>query len=776
MSNLATITTNILADSGIDDINVIVSTGSYTNPSWIVSLPWTKITGAPANIVTGTGTVGQVAYWSSGSAITGEANLFWDATNDRLGIGTNTPGVRLDVVGGYISSGTAASTSGSKILWGNYSNGALTTFGSSFSSGGPVIGYGVSPSTSAEFAFVSSTGITLSRGAYYIAGGVHYWYAGASQTAAVDSAVTMVNTMSLSASGNLSTIGGFEIPNGQFYKARRSSGSLLTDMIGIPSGTDDVRLLTTGDFNILNGSLTNLMTVKNGGNVGIGTTSINHILEIAPLATYGNAEDGNICIVANTSGGTVTSPTTVGGIIFGDNTVTNSYVGRIAVIQDNPSASTASHMRFYTNSGGGNGATTEKLRITASGNVGIGTASPLLTATDRGNLTINGSVSSILTFGIANAYSGYIFSGGTNLEIDAQGSRFIQFNTNGQERMRITSGGNVGIGTTTVSELLDIRGANRDETSGQFNQVIYSTSSQNIGIGGSIGLGGFYTGTSLSTTFGAIKGLKENGFGDNTAGVLGFYTRPNAGAMTERMRITSGGNVLIGTTTNGVRLVNSGGLNSTSPTLGSGTIGSDAILSANGLYGLYTGVSDAGHVWMQVQRNDATTPVYPLSLQPVGGGVLIGTTTAPTPVSGVAFPLTVTSSAATRIRIDSTNASPNSGVGLYANGVQKFSFAMYGATSDFTIYNDALLAPSLTVKGTNSNVLIGTTDDNGSKLRVAGGIGFFDSGIKTGTLDTGYVAGTWKLGRAVMGTQPSETHQIIVEINGALFVIGAASL
>ena len=50
MSNLATIVNNILADSGIDDINVVVTTGSYTNPSWIVSLPWTKITGTPTTL------------------------------------------------------------------------------------------------------------------------------------------------------------------------------------------------------------------------------------------------------------------------------------------------------------------------------------------------------------------------------------------------------------------------------------------------------------------------------------------------------------------------------------------------------------------------------------------------------------------------------------------------------------------------------------------------------------------------------------------------------
>jgi hypothetical protein len=95
------------------------------------------------------------------------------------------------------------------------------------------------------------------------------------------------------------------------------------------------------------------------------------------------------------------------------------------------------------------------------------------------------------------------------------------------------------------------------------------------------------------------------------------------------MRITSSGNVGIGTgaTSPGVRFVNSGGGNTDGPTFGSGTVGSDAILSGNGLYGLYTGVSNSGHVWQQVQRNDGSTAVYPLSLQTSGGNVLIGTIT-----------------------------------------------------------------------------------------------------------------------------------------------------
>jgi hypothetical protein len=47
--------------------------------------------------VTGTGSVGQVSYWSGASSITGTNNLFWDSANNRLGVNTNTPGTSLDI-------------------------------------------------------------------------------------------------------------------------------------------------------------------------------------------------------------------------------------------------------------------------------------------------------------------------------------------------------------------------------------------------------------------------------------------------------------------------------------------------------------------------------------------------------------------------------------------------------------------------------------------------------------------------------------------------------
>ncbi len=54
---------------------------------------------ALTNPVTGTGVSGQVAYFNGTTSITGESNLFWDAANDRLGIGTSTPQYSLDSTG-----------------------------------------------------------------------------------------------------------------------------------------------------------------------------------------------------------------------------------------------------------------------------------------------------------------------------------------------------------------------------------------------------------------------------------------------------------------------------------------------------------------------------------------------------------------------------------------------------------------------------------------------------------------------------------------------------
>ena len=50
---------------------------------------------------TGSGTSGQVTYWSGTSTVSGSNNHFWDNSNNRLGIGTNAPAYTLDVTGSF---------------------------------------------------------------------------------------------------------------------------------------------------------------------------------------------------------------------------------------------------------------------------------------------------------------------------------------------------------------------------------------------------------------------------------------------------------------------------------------------------------------------------------------------------------------------------------------------------------------------------------------------------------------------------------------------------
>ena len=105
-------------------------------------------------------------------------------------------------------------------------------------------------------------------------------------------------------------------------------------------------------------------------------------------------------------------------------------------------------------------ASTERMRIDSSGNVGIGTSSP---STFTGYTTVsvnnatNGGIYNILVNGTETARL-QAFSGIFN--IAAKGaSTALTFETNGSERMRIDSSGNVGIGFTTPGTKLEISDA-----------------------------------------------------------------------------------------------------------------------------------------------------------------------------------------------------------------------------------------------------------------------------------------------------------------------------
>jgi hypothetical protein len=207
------------------------------------------------------------------------------------------------------------------------------------------------------------------------------------------------------------------------------------------------------------------------------------------------------------------------------------------IITSNLGASDFGIYQSTSNGGDPFTAGTPKLYISGAGNVGIGTSSPANYFTTT--LTIDGSSSQGIMFRASGTDRGYVYQDGSFIQLGSNAGGVI-FKSNDTERMRITSGGNVGINTTSPSQRLDIRDSFQDYSSGLFNQIIYTTTSQSAGFGASIGLGGVFTGTSV-VAFGAIAGLKENGTDNNTAGYLSFLTRANAGPITEKLRISSAG-------------------------------------------------------------------------------------------------------------------------------------------------------------------------------------------------------------------------------------------
>ncbi|MFH1052484.1 MAG: hypothetical protein V1779_16315 [bacterium] len=89
----------------------------------------TSLTG---NYVYGSGAPGQVGYWTSSSTVTGDDNLFWNSTTNRLGIGTNTPRETLEITGGLRVQNTTNTNLGAIRWTGDDFEGYTTTGWKSF--------------------------------------------------------------------------------------------------------------------------------------------------------------------------------------------------------------------------------------------------------------------------------------------------------------------------------------------------------------------------------------------------------------------------------------------------------------------------------------------------------------------------------------------------------------------------------------------------------------------------------------------------------------------
>jgi len=124
--------------------------------------------------------------------------------------------------------------------------------------------------------------------------------------------------------------------------------------------------------------------------------------------------------------------------------------------------------------------------------------------------------------------------------------------TGGTERMRITSDGKIGIGTSSPDPALEIRSASRTSDSTRYNITAIDSSSYAQGVGGGINFGFIWNSNGDPMGRAAnIKGIKENGNNNDYASALVFSTTQNSASTTEHMRIASDGSILLGTSTQG---------------------------------------------------------------------------------------------------------------------------------------------------------------------------------------------------------------------------------
>jgi hypothetical protein len=259
------------------------------------------------------------------------------------------------------------------------------------------------------------------------------------------------------------------------------------------------------------------MRISDKGNVGIGTTNPNFSLDLS-------SRNDAIRIPVGTTAERPVSP--ANGIIRynNDNNKLEAYVA--GMWQDLAAAATGGS---YLSSGGGT--LSGALTITSGG------------ADITGGINVNsGSITN--TGSITGSGALTVAAGGTNqnLTLNSSGTGSVNIGSGNGTAMTVLPNGNVGIGTTIPSSKF------------QVSDIYTNTTDSTTGLGISIhGSGSDYGGLTLWDRDGNTGTVNDADttlyWGDDAGESLRFAFKLSGAALSEKMRITSSGNVGVGITT-----------------------------------------------------------------------------------------------------------------------------------------------------------------------------------------------------------------------------------
>jgi hypothetical protein len=496
-----------------------------------------------SNLIHGSSAVSNVVLDTQGRASfgpdgpNGRAALYVDPQNNRVGVNNESPSTTLDVDGAINTTGNLT-VGGTLNLTGAFTSDVINA--GSGTAAAPSVSVGTtdnglySPGT--DQVAISTNGterMQIDSSGRLLVG---------TTTAILDTSNALVQTSATQGSNfvlhrDATTVNSSDsIGLIRFYSNAGSSKQehgRITCIADGTSGANDkpgaLLFYTTADGA---STPTERLRIDSSGRLLVGTSSE---LDTGAEAIVHVVDTLGARLVLARNDSSVSEGNGLGGIRFaGNDTTGNNYttLGEIICQADGTHAAGDNPTRLvFSTTADGASSPTERLRIDSSGNVGIGTSSPINSANFNtlsiGNGTSTGGQLALKSSGNQDFY---LWHDANGVNIYNQSATSQIFYTGAAERMRIDSSGNVGIGEDNPEAPLHVGSADSWIDIGQ-----QSGNRSKIGFNNNI----FYYGNSSSVGQYVWKASTTRSGNPWDSG-------------TERMRIDSSGNVLMGKTSTSI--------------------------------------------------------------------------------------------------------------------------------------------------------------------------------------------------------------------------------